>query len=183
MKLRALMSPLSYTLSSTTTDTTTETAVVSPPKFTIKPRKGQFVVFRPKPYLLTTESKNTATRIATTVTPASSSATTSASLEWHAPSLIIEPVPTLRTKGVILWQTVYGTVVVGPTATDQESKHDRCTDLDTLEKLVAYGHKVVPGLKHWEVIGSYSGLRPATEHRYCCSCPLKSSPVKFNYSA
>jgi glycerol-3-phosphate dehydrogenase len=79
--------------------------------------------------------------------------------------MIIEPVPTDRTKGVILWETVYGTVVVGPTATDQQCKDDRSTDEATLQQLVAYGRRVVPALQHWEVVGSYSGLRPATEHR------------------
>ena len=80
--------------------------------------------------------------------------------------MIIEPVPTSRTKGVILWQTVYGTVVVGPTATDQTSKHDRSTDAETLQMLVDHGRRVMPALEHWELIGSYSGLRPSTEHRY-----------------
>ena len=79
--------------------------------------------------------------------------------------MIVEPVPTTRTKGVILWQTVYGTVVVGPTATDQQSKEDRSTDLATVQELIRHGRRVMPGLQHWEVVGSYSGLRPATEHR------------------
>jgi len=111
--------------------------------FVVTPRKGQFVVFRPKAHL----------------------PTTCEDLSWKAPSMIIEPVPTERTKGVILWQTMYGTIVVGPTATDQQSKDDRSTDMTTLEELIAHGRRVMPGLEHWEVIGSYSGLRPATEHR------------------
>jgi glycerol-3-phosphate dehydrogenase len=114
---------------------------VSP--FVVTPRKGQFVVFRPKANL-PHDIKN---------------------VSWRAPNMIIEPVPTIRTKGVILWQTVYGTVVVGPTATDQKSKDDRSTDMATLQELIAHGKRVMPGLEHWEVIGSYSGLRPSTEHR------------------
>jgi glycerol-3-phosphate dehydrogenase len=121
--------------------------------FTVTPRKGQFAVFRPKVDLPPPSSS-------------SSSSSPGVGVDWQAPSLIIEPVPTERTKGVILWQTVYGTVIVGPTATDQECKHDRSTDSVTLQELVDHGRRVVPALRHWEVIGSYSGLRPSTEHRY-----------------
>ena len=116
------------------------------PPFSVTPRKGQFVVFRPKTY----ENLDRDTM---------------KELKWQVPEMIIEPVPTTRTKGVILWQTVYGTVVVGPTATDQDSKYDRSTDEITLQKLISHGRRVVPALEHWEVIGSYSGLRPSTEHR------------------
>lgn len=44
-----------------------------------------------------------------------------------APAHIIEPVPTQFTKGVIVFTTVYGNVVVGPTAVDQLDKEDRST--------------------------------------------------------
>ena len=37
--------------------------------------------------------------------------------------------------------------------------------METVEKLRAYGEKVIPALKHAPLIGTYSGLRPATEHR------------------
>ena len=111
--------------------------------FAVTPRKGQFVVFRPK------------TGNAGSCSPLK-----------NAPSVIIEPVPTTRTKGVILWQTVYGHVVVGPTATDQVSKTDRTTDMDTVEKLVTHAYKVMPSLKdQWDIVGTYSGLRPSTQYR------------------
>lgn len=118
-----------------------------PPPFAITPRKGQFVVLRPKADMPACEEDGCE------------------AVSWRAPDLIIEPVPTARTKGVILWRTVYGTVVVGPTATDQGCKVDRSTDEETLRELVGHGLRVMPGLKHWEVIGTYAGLRPATEHR------------------
>ena len=76
------------------------------------------------------------------------------------PRYIIEPVATQFTKGVIVWTTVYGNVIVGPTATDERDKTDRSTDKETIEKLRRYGEKVVPSLKHARVVGTYSGLRP-----------------------
>ena len=117
-----------------------------PPPFTVTPRKGQFAVFRPKADL-----------------PGPGPGP--AAVDWLSPAMIVEPVPSSRTKGVILWRTVYGTVVVGPTATDQQSKEDRSTDAATMGELIAHARRVMPGLQHWEVIGSYAGLRPSTEHR------------------
>ena len=79
--------------------------------FTVTPRKGQFIVFRPK--------------------------TTTAS-----PDTIIEPVATEFTKGVICWQTVWGDIVVGPTATPQTSRDDRSTDAETIASLRLKGEQV-----------------------------------------
>jgi glycerol-3-phosphate dehydrogenase len=80
-------------------------------------------------------------------------------------SRVIEPVPTQFTKGVIVWTTVYGNVVVGPTADPQTSKTDRSNNQDTIARLLKFGESVLPGLKSAEIIGTYSGLRPATEFR------------------
>lgn len=83
----------------------------------------------------------------------------------HAPTHIIEPVANQFTKGVIVWTTVYGNVIVGPTAVDVSSKTDRSTDGDTIAALQLHGEKVVPNLKYGHVIGTYSGIRPATQYR------------------
>ena len=116
------------------------------PKFTVTPRKGQFVIFRgPKE-------------------------------GFPAPGVIIEPVATEYTKGVIIWTTLYGNIVVGPTAEDVEHKDDFCTDSETVCRLRKFGESRVPGLKDAEVVGTYCGLRPATEHRdyniYSSTTPL-----------
>jgi len=88
---------------------------------------------------------------------------TDAELEY-----IIETVPTQFTKGVIVWSTVYGNVIVGPTATNQQSRSDRSTDAETVKSLQEWAVKVVPALKDAQVVGTYSGLRPATEFRDYC---------------
>ena len=107
---------------------------------------------------------------------------------------------------MIVFTTVYGNVVVGPTAVDQLDKLDRSTDFGTVRQLrgaigvtfahsphliltssspnlhliltssppcphltralyAAWGEKVCPSLKGAMIMGTYSGLRPATEHR------------------
>ena len=109
--------------------------------FEVMPRKGQFVVFRPS---AEKDQDDDDTR---------------------APFYVIEPVPTQFTKGVIAWTTVYGNVVVGPTAVTQTSRSDRSTDASTIKSLKDWGTKVIPALKNAEVLGTYAGLRPATNHR------------------
>lgn len=83
----------------------------------------------------------------------------------NVPGCIIEPVydEIKKTKGVIIWQTVYGNIIVGPTAEIIKSKTDRSNDQDVLENLQKYAEEKFPALKNHKIIGSYSGIRPATE--------------------
>jgi len=106
--------------------------------FTVTPRKGQFVVYTPRPEDVEA---------------------------GKIPTHVIEPVPTARTKGVIIWKTVYGNVVVGPTAEDQTSKTDRSNDHSTIRMLQEFGMHHIPALENATVVGTYSGLRPSTEYR------------------
>ena len=55
---------------------------------------------------------------------------------------------------------------VGPTAEPQSDREDRSTHKHTIERLRKHAQKVVPSLmKDATVLGTYSGLRPATQHR------------------
>nr|XP_006823984.1 PREDICTED: uncharacterized protein LOC100370628 [Saccoglossus kowalevskii] len=77
---------------------------------------------------------------------------------------MILPVPFNQSyKGIIVFPTVYGNIVVGPTAEDQESRIDRSTDKETIDQLVNYARKTVPALRNKNVIGTYAGIRPATQ--------------------
>ena len=78
---------------------------------------------------------------------------------------IILPVPSARTKGVVVFRTVFGNLAVGPTAEDQQSRSDASTDRETLEALIADGIGKVPGLAQMPVTATYAGLRPATEEK------------------
>ena len=106
-------------------------AVLGESRFSVTPRKGQFVVY-----------------------------------DKAASELVkgvILPVPTSRTKGVVLFRTVFGNLVVGPTAEDQESRCDASTDRETLTMLMESGIDKLPALENYPVTAIYAGLRPATE--------------------
>jgi glycerol-3-phosphate dehydrogenase len=108
-------------------------AISGPPDFTIRPRKGQFVVFDKSAFPLVRS--------------------------------IILGVPSERTKGVLVAPTVFGNVLLGPTAEEQEDRERAATDRATLEALIARGAKIVPALRDAPITATYAGLRPATEHR------------------
>lgn len=80
-------------------------------------------------------------------------------------SAIILPIPTGTTKGVLVAPTIYGNLLVGPTAEDLADKTDTATTAAGLRALVAAGAAIVPRLAGEEVTSSYAGLRAATEHR------------------
>lgn len=100
-------------------------------RFTVTPRKGQFVVF----------DKAAADHV----------------------SSILLPVPSATTKGIVLCRTVFGNLLVGPTAEDQESRSEARTGRDILMALRARAIEMVPALASCEVTAAYAGLRPATE--------------------
>jgi glycerol-3-phosphate dehydrogenase len=103
------------------------------PGFTIKPRKGQFVVFdKPAANLV---------------------------------NAVILRVPTSRTKGILLTRTIFGNLLLGPTAEDQDDRVHATCDQATLSGMIAEGVAMVAGLEGQTVNATYAGLRPATEHR------------------
>jgi len=77
---------------------------------------------------------------------------------------IVLPVPTARTKGVLVAPTVFGNVLLGPTAADVPDRRDRSTTEEGLSSLVAAGERILPALAGEEVTATYAGLRAATEH-------------------
>ena len=78
---------------------------------------------------------------------------------------IILPVPSERTKGVVLFRTIFGNLAIGPTAEDSDERENPATDTATLEKLKARAIEMVPALAGVDVTAIYAGLRPATEHK------------------
>jgi glycerol-3-phosphate dehydrogenase len=77
---------------------------------------------------------------------------------------IILPVPTSRTKGVLVAPTVYGNLLLGPTADDIDDPSATGTTEQGIRRLMDAGHKVLPKLMKEEVTALYAGLRAATEH-------------------
>lgn len=101
---------------------------------------------------------------------------------------ILLPVPTAITKGVLISPTVYGNVMLGPTAEDLLDKTDTGTSANGLKALWEKGEAILPELMREEVTATYAGLRAATEHsdyqiglyadqRYVCVGGIRSTGV------
>ena len=77
---------------------------------------------------------------------------------------IILAVPTGTTKGVLIAPTVFGNVLVGPTAEDIRDKNDTSSTADGLSYLRSEAKRIMPPLLRHEVTAVYVGLRATTEH-------------------
>jgi glycerol-3-phosphate dehydrogenase len=74
---------------------------------------------------------------------------------------ILFPVPTARTKGVLVFPTTDGKVVAGPTAHDQRDKRDWSVRPEAKGEVFEKAAALLPELEGREPIASYAGLRPA----------------------
>ena len=101
-------------------------------------------------------------------------------------SSILLPVPTAVSKGVLVAPTVFGNVLLGPTAEDVADRVATQTTADGLADLMAKGRLILPALLEEEVTATYAGLRAATEHadyqihcdpaqRYVCAGGIRST--------
>ncbi|GBU09362.1 FAD/NAD(P)-binding oxidoreductase [Gammaproteobacteria bacterium] len=78
---------------------------------------------------------------------------------------IILPVPTAITKGVLICKTIFGNLLLGPTAQEQEDRIHASVDQESLEDLLKQGRALIPKLEQFSVSASYAGLRPATQFK------------------
>jgi glycerol-3-phosphate dehydrogenase len=101
---------------------------------------------------------------------------------------VLLPVPAEKTKGVLVSPTVYGNILLGPTADDIDDKTDRSTTAAGLASLMSAGERIIPRLVRHEVTATYVGLRAATEHRdyqlradperrYVCAGGIRSTGI------
>lgn len=101
---------------------------------------------------------------------------------------VLLPVPTAITKGVLISPTVYGNILLGPTAEDLDDKSATQTTAEGLEFLRGKGREILPQLLEEEVTATYAGLRAATEHsdyqiemdagqRYLCVGGIRSTGI------
>jgi glycerol-3-phosphate dehydrogenase len=77
---------------------------------------------------------------------------------------VLLPVPTATTKGVLVAPTVFGNVLLGPTAVDVDRKDDTASTAEGIAHLRSHGARIMPDLLQHEVTSIYVGLRAATEH-------------------
>ena len=74
---------------------------------------------------------------------------------------ILLPTPTRRTKGILVFPTLDGKVVAGPTAVDQTDKEDWSVRPPALDEVRAKAAALLPAIADAEPIGSWAGLRTA----------------------
>ncbi len=77
---------------------------------------------------------------------------------------IVLPVPSKLGKGVLVSPTVYGNVMVGPTAENIEDRTDTSTTEKGFAFLTGKAQQLLPALEYEEITATYAGLRAATEH-------------------
>jgi glycerol-3-phosphate dehydrogenase len=77
------------------------------------------------------------------------------------PGHILLPAPTERTKGVLVFPTIDGKVVAGPTAVDQEDKDDWSLRPQARDEILPKATAMWPALERAQPTAGYAGLRPA----------------------
>src|SRR5688572_9440468 len=77
---------------------------------------------------------------------------------------VLLPVPTSKTKGVLISPTVYGNILLGPTAEDLDDETATETTEDGLNFILGKAREILPSLLDEEITATYSGLRASTEH-------------------
>jgi glycerol-3-phosphate dehydrogenase len=99
---------------------------------------------------------------------------------------IVLPVPSKVGKGVLVSPTIYGNVMLGPTAEDLADRTNTATSSAGFEFLLEKGAVLMPELLQEEVTAAYAGLRAASEHvdyvvdidvarRYICVGGIRST--------
>jgi glycerol-3-phosphate dehydrogenase len=74
---------------------------------------------------------------------------------------ILLPVPSPGTKGILVFPTLDGQVVAGPTAVDQEDADNWSVRPEARAEIVPKAARLHPPLADLEPIAAYAGLRPA----------------------
>ncbi len=91
--------------------------------------------------------------------------------------------PTARTKGVLVFPTVDGKVVAGPTAVDEHDKRDWTVRPDAAREILAKAVAQFPALEGLQPIAAYAGLRPAGRDANYVIDPSPACPRLVNVAA
>jgi glycerol-3-phosphate dehydrogenase len=79
--------------------------------------------------------------------------------------VIAMPAPTPATRGILIAPTIFGNVLVGPTAEDVADRDDRRVTEDGLKQLRQAIATIAPALADQPVNTIFAGMRPATQFR------------------
>jgi glycerol-3-phosphate dehydrogenase len=76
--------------------------------------------------------------------------------------VIAMPTPTPISRGILIAPTIFGNVIVGPTAEDVSDRDDRRTTAEGIDKLRRAMMHMAPALAEIPVTTLFAGMRPAT---------------------
>ena len=96
---------------------------------------------------------------------------------------ILLPVPSKQTKGVLVFPTLDGKVIAGPTAIDQEDPEDWSVRPQAREEILPKAIGMLPQLEGAEPIAAYAGLRPAGRGVNYLIGPSPACPELINVAA
>jgi glycerol-3-phosphate dehydrogenase len=96
---------------------------------------------------------------------------------------ILLPVPTKRTKGVLVFPTLDGKVVAGPTAVDGTDKDDWSVRPEARGEIMPKAVAMFPPLDGAEPVAEYAGLRPAGRGVNYVIGPSAARPGLINVAA
>ena len=96
---------------------------------------------------------------------------------------ILLPVPTERTRGVLVFPTIDGKIVAGPTAVDLEDKRDWSVRPAAREEIVSKAAALHPPLADAEPVFAYAGLRPAGRDANYVIGPSRTCPRLVHVAA
>jgi glycerol-3-phosphate dehydrogenase len=96
---------------------------------------------------------------------------------------ILLPVPTKRTKGVLVFPTVDGRIVAGPTAHDQVDKADWSVRDEARDEVLPKARAMLPALEGAAPVAAYAGLRPAGRDVNYLIGPSPACPQLINVAA
>jgi glycerol-3-phosphate dehydrogenase len=96
---------------------------------------------------------------------------------------ILLPVPTKRTKGVLVFPTIDGMAVAGPTAIDIADKDDWSVRPEARDELLPKARAMWPPLEDLEPVAAYAGLRPAGRGMNYLIGPSAACPRLVNVTA
>jgi glycerol-3-phosphate dehydrogenase len=96
---------------------------------------------------------------------------------------ILLPGPTKRTKGVLVFPTIDGRIVAGPTAHDQVDKDDWSVRDEARDEVLPKARTMLPALEGAEPVAVYAGLRPAGRDVNYVIGPSRACPELVNVAA
>lgn len=76
---------------------------------------------------------------------------------------VIFPVPTGKSKGMLIIPTFDGTIMIGPTAEDQDSFDDVSTTEGSAQKVFDSARSIVPSIHPRDTIAEFAGLRAVSD--------------------